>query len=142
MKKDKFNWDEHIKIAHDEKDEPFLVVDRDGYVEVDWPREMSRYISEAVSIFDDWISTPDKPILIPSAGEALIVLFAPKNRVDAIVGDLSERFAEDLEAKGERRAKLLFWARVTRSIGPLLLAKIKRAGWLAVVLEIGRRWIG
>lgn len=84
----------------------------------------------------------ERNVLPPGSGEVLITLFAPKNRIDALLGDLAECFAEDVEVRGEQRAKLLYWARVTRSIGPLLWTKIKRAGWLAIVFEIGRRWIG
>src|SRR5947208_2865191 len=43
----------------------------------------------------------------PALGEALLVLFCPKNRVDAVLGDLEERFHEHI--KGQRRAKLLYW---------------------------------
>jgi hypothetical protein len=84
----------------------------------------------------------NRDVLPPGAGEVLITLFAPKNRIDALLGDLAESFAEDVEVKGEQRAKLLYWAGVVRSIGPLFWTKIKRAGWLAAVFEIGRRWIG
>jgi hypothetical protein len=76
----------------------------------------------------------------PAFGEALIVLFCPKNRIEAVMGDLEERFTEELASKGERRARLLYWARVIRSIGPLLGVKIRRAGILAALFEIGRRW--
>jgi hypothetical protein len=86
--------------------------------------------------------TPTAPAIPPGLGEALIVLFAPKNRVDAVVGDLTERFAEESAAKGQGRAKLLFWARVSRSIGPLLWIKIRNAGLFAFILELGRRLIG
>lgn len=86
-------------------------------------------------------SVGERPHLPPGLGEALIVLLAPKNRVDPQLGDLAERFAEDVSEKGRRRAKLLYWARVLRSVCPLLWTKVRNAGLLAVVLELGRRWI-
>lgn len=89
-----------------------------------------------------WVATPPAPPTPPGLGEALIVLFSPKNRVDAVLGDLTERFAEEGAAKGQRRAKLLFRTRVLRSIGPLLWIKIRNAGLFAFLLELGRRLIG
>jgi hypothetical protein len=81
---------------------------------------------------------PQPPVL----GEALLVLFCPKNRARYVMGDLEELFHEDLKTKGQRRAKLLYWAAVLRSIGPLLWVKVRKAGLIALVLEIGRRWNG
>jgi hypothetical protein len=78
----------------------------------------------------------------PGLAEALVVLFGPKRRVDAILGDLTERFNEELAQKGLKRARLLFWARVLRSIGPLLWAKIRKFGVFVTIYEIGRRFIG
>jgi len=80
--------------------------------------------------------------LPPTMGEALLVLFCPKNRVDAVIGDLEERFHEHIKSKGKRRARLLYWAAVLRSIGPVLWIKLRRAGLIALLLEIGRRWSG
>jgi hypothetical protein len=45
------------------------------------------------------------------------------------------------ETRGNRRAKLLYWAAVLRSIGPLLWVKLRRAGLIALLIDIGRRWI-
>jgi hypothetical protein len=78
---------------------------------------------------------PQPPVL----GEALLVLFCSKNRARYVMGDLEELFHEDLKTKGQRRAKLLYWAAVLRSIGPLLWVKVRKAGLIALVLEIGRR---
>jgi hypothetical protein len=78
----------------------------------------------------------------PALGDLLIGLFAPKNRVDAVLGDLAERFAAETKTKGMRRAKLLFWARVTRSVGPLLLVKVRNGGFYAFLVELGRRLVG
>jgi hypothetical protein len=75
----------------------------------------------------------------PAVGEALLLLFCAKKRCEAVLGDLAEAFAEEVASKGERHAKVLFWARVIRSIGPLLWMTIRRAGILAALFEIGRR---
>jgi hypothetical protein len=58
------------------------------------------------------------------------------------MGCLEELFHEDIKTKGKRRAELLYWAAVLRSIGPLLLVKVREAGFIALLLEIGRRWSG
>jgi hypothetical protein len=78
----------------------------------------------------------------PTLGEALLVLFCPKNRTRHMIGDLEELFHEDLKTKDRKRAKLLYWSAVLRSIGPLLWMKVRKAGFIALVLEIGRRWSG
>jgi hypothetical protein len=78
----------------------------------------------------------------PALGEALLVLFCPKNRARHVMGDLEEIFHEDIKTKGKRRAKLLYWAAVLRSIGPLLWVKVRSAGLIALLVDIGRRWSG
>lgn len=83
-----------------------------------------------------------EPQVPPGLAEAIVVLFGPKRRVDAILGDLTERFNEEIVQKGSKRARLLFWARVVRSVGPLFLAKIRKAGLFVVIYEFGRRFIG
>jgi hypothetical protein len=79
--------------------------------------------------------------LPPALGEALLLLFCSKNRARHVMGDLEEIFHEDIKTKGKRRAKLLYWAAVLRSIGPLLWVKLRRAGLIALLLEIGL-WCG
>lgn len=81
---------------------------------------------------------PQPPVL----GEALLALFCPKNRARHVMGCLEEIFHEDIKTKGKRRAKLLYWAAVLHSIGPLLCVKVRKAGLIALLLEIGRRWSG
>jgi hypothetical protein len=63
----------------------------------------------------------------PAVGELLLVLFSPKNKVNAVMGDLEERFHEHVITKGKRRAIQLYWMGVLSSIWPLLLAKIRKA---------------
>jgi hypothetical protein len=81
-------------------------------------------------------------LLPPPMGEALVALFCSKNRARYVMGCLEENFHEDIRTKGKRRAKLLYWAAVLRSIGPLLWVKLRRAGLIALLVEIGRRWSG
>jgi hypothetical protein len=85
------------------------------------------------------IGSADPPPQPPALGEALLVLFCPKNRARYMMGDLEESFHDDIKTKGHRRAKLLYWSGVLRSIGPLLWTKVRKAGLIALLLEIGRR---
>jgi hypothetical protein len=97
--------------------------------------------SGAITRAFETVDEPSVKNAPPAFGEALVVLFAPKHRIDAVLGDLSERFVEEIAEKGLERAKLLFWARVARSIGPLLWLKVRKFGILAALFEFGRRLI-
>jgi hypothetical protein len=78
----------------------------------------------------------------PAFGEMLLVLFCPRNRARHVMGDLEEIFNEDVKTRGPHRAKLLYWSGVLHSIGPLLWVKVRKAGLVALLVEIGRRWVG
>jgi hypothetical protein len=84
---------------------------------------------------------PPQPIGV-ALGEMLLVLFCPRNRARHVTGDLEEIFHNDVKRKGQRRANLLYWSAILRSVGPLLWVKLRKAGFIALVLEIGRRWSG
>jgi hypothetical protein len=121
-----------------------IVIGRDIGISAD--RDLPTFHAEMVKIEaleDEAHALAEKEVILPPAiGEALLVLFSPKNRADAVMGDLEERFNEEVNAKGAKRARLLYWARVLRSVGPLLWVKIRHAGILAALFEIGRRWGG
>jgi hypothetical protein len=89
-----------------------------------------------------WPKSEDAHVNPPGLGEALLIIFAPTRRADAMLGDLAERFNDDVEKKGLKRARLLYWARVLRSIGPMIWAKVRKAGIFVAMYEIGRRWMG
>jgi hypothetical protein len=82
--------------------------------------------------------SPKPPVL----GEALLVLFCPRRRVKHVRGDLEEIFNEDVKTRSVRRAKLLYLCGVLHSIGPLLWLKLRKAGLIALLIEVGRRWGG
>jgi hypothetical protein len=111
-------------------------------VDISRPAKRTVGIVSPAKVTIDVIFLPDQVRMPPAIGEALIVLFCPNNRVDAVMGDLAERFSEEAEAKGEKRAKLLFWARAVRSVGPLPWVKVRNGGLWAMLFEIGRRLIG
>ncbi len=82
-----------------------------------------------------------RPSIPPAFAQFLIIIVSPSKRASAILGDLQEEFDRDL-SMGVERARLLYWARCLRSLGPLLVTKIKRAGIIAAVIELGRRILG
>jgi hypothetical protein len=129
--------------------ENLMLLTPDEHRNLSFSRELDEDDVEYLSKLMEQDYTPHADFSTPRAqpgpsvlAEALVVLFGPKRRVDAILGDLTERFNEDCAAKGVRHAQLLSWTRVLRSIGPLLWARIRNAGVIAVVFEIGHRWMG
>jgi hypothetical protein len=97
---------------------------------------------------------PDKGVLIeigkapegcpqpPAVAEFLFSIFGPRDRIETMLGDLNELFEIDVAKRGYRRANLLFWSRTVRSLLPLAVAKLRKWGILAAVIELGRRKIG
>jgi hypothetical protein len=102
-------------------------------------RDLPILYPKGMTVLTDSAPLEKEVVAPPATGEFLIELFCTKNRVDAVMGDLAERFHEHVRSKGERRAELLYWAGVLRSIGPLLWVKVRKAGLIALLLEIGHR---
>jgi hypothetical protein len=113
---------------------------RDIGISVD--RDLPIFYPKGVMVVKDPAPLEKEVVAPPVIGEFLIELFCTKNRVDAVMGDLEERFHEQVRSKGEQRARLLYWAGLLRSIGPLLWVKVRKAGLIALLFEIGRRWGG
>jgi hypothetical protein len=67
----------------------------------------------------------------PSVAEFLAAAIIPKNRRDAILGDLDERFARDCSEFGAKRARLRYWGYVISSAVPLLWSRTKKIRALA-----------
>jgi hypothetical protein len=68
------------------------------------------------------------------------LLVSSKSR-DSLLGDLNERFTEELAQFGLMRARRLYWARALSSLWPLLRPAMKKIRLLAM-WEIGRKIIG
>jgi hypothetical protein len=75
----------------------------------------------------------------PFAAEWLIALLMSSRRAAALLGDLEEKFNRNIESRGVRRARALYWSEALRSIGPILWAKAKKLGVIAVIAEMWRR---
>jgi hypothetical protein len=139
----KMNIDQHIyvSLSHADRDHVSILkqVIRDA-------AEAEAQIDEIVKKIIEYKPTDrepaDRQVSPPALGESLLVLFCPASLADAVLGDLAEQFESEVQKKGIKRARLLYWARAIRSFGPLLVSKLRNTGiWLSVI-EIGRRWIG
>ncbi len=99
-------------------------------------------------IFFDWRSQfPSGPHAElqepPRLAEFLVGLFVKKRHRNDILGGLAEDFNNDLAAgMSLRRAKRRYWAAALNSIGPQALAALKRIGFVGVVFDYARRWMG
>jgi len=66
----------------------------------------------------------------PTSAEFIARLFIPRENRDAILGDLEEDYHKHVEKLGERRAKLIYWADVIRSIWPFVSAFVLKLSLL------------
>ncbi len=75
----------------------------------------------------------------PKIAEFLLTALATSRAAEAMVGDLTERFADECEKFGHQRAVRLYWARTLRSLWPLLRRAIGKAlKWGAVIAAVRR----
>jgi hypothetical protein len=78
----------------------------------------------------------------PRFAEFLFSLLAPKKSVDVQLGDLQEIFEGNVDRFGVRRARMLYWAQVLRAIGPGIWRRIKKLGFVGILIDYGRSKIG
>jgi hypothetical protein len=105
------------------------------YVAIDVYRNIYRAYWPATQLLQSEPQTVNPPGL----AEWLITLLVPSRRADTLLGDFEERFHRNIEMRGCKMARALYWAEVLRSISPLVIAKGKRLGVIAVIAEIWRR---
>jgi hypothetical protein len=76
----------------------------------------------------------------PALAEFLAGLFASKKHRQAVLGDLEEKFNDDL-ARGISiaRARRRYWASALHSVGPLLLASTKKIALIGAVVAAARK---
>jgi hypothetical protein len=110
--------------------------------------EIKVHIEESAKIFESWLTAESTAASTasstnpPAMSEFLFSVLGPKVRVDSMLGDLEERFHADRESVGKSRARWRYRSRVWRSLGPLICHRLKNWGFLAFLLELGRRKIG
>jgi len=86
-----------------------------------------------------------RPALVPRKSEPpmwaefLLTMLLKPSHVEAVTGDLNERFTDECEKFGRLRAVRLYWARTLRSLWPMLVRAIGKAlKWGAVIAAVRR----
>jgi hypothetical protein len=89
------------------------------------------------------VSAPPLPKSAPPAVATFLLAFiAPKNTVQAFLGDLEEIFHKNAASLGERQARRQYWMQVFASIGPLAWQWLKRVGFFTVLIDYFRSKLG
>ncbi len=78
----------------------------------------------------------------PAFAELLISFLAPKNSVQALLGDLQEMFQKNADRLGEREARRKYRMQVAASLLPLLWHWLKRIGFFTVLVDYFRSKMG
>lgn len=78
----------------------------------------------------------------PATATLLLAFIAPKNTVQAFLGDLEEVFHKNAACFGERQARRQYWMQVFASLGPLLWQWVKRMGFFTVLVDYFRSKFG
>ncbi|HZP74849.1 MAG TPA: permease prefix domain 2-containing transporter [Pseudolabrys sp.] len=79
----------------------------------------------------------------PKFAEVLLTLFARTKQQRAAIGDLNERYSENCERYGSKRANRLYWAEALQSLLPLAWRTACRViRWAALVEAIKRYFSG
>ena len=78
----------------------------------------------------------------PPQATFLLALVAPKNSVQALLGDLEEIFQKNTERFGETRARRMYWFEVARSVGPSIWRWLTRLGVITFLVDYVRSKFG
>jgi hypothetical protein len=105
-------------------------------------KELAATLEQANEILSDMTEATDSSPPPPVIAEAMISLFTPKHFADAQLGDMQEIFVANAQRFGLRRAKRLYWYEVARSVGPIFFHWLKRVGFIAVLVDYGRKKMG
>jgi hypothetical protein len=82
------------------------------------------------------------PIRPPAVPEFALHLFLADEELEITVGDLEEKFANDLKKFGRRGAEWLYYKRVGKSTWPYLKRWLVRFGVFAWLADLARRIAG
>jgi hypothetical protein len=72
----------------------------------------------------------------PRNAEFLLCLVCPKDKCDALVGDLEERYPSMCQKFGEDRARLWYWWQVIRCLAPLIFEGVKILSGIGKMVEV------
>ena len=68
-------------------------------------------------------------VRIPRILSSLVALFASRDEVEAILGDLEEEFTAITDREGHRAANRWYWRQAVRTIGHLAIEPFRAAPW-------------
>jgi hypothetical protein len=87
-------------------------------------------------------ATPAEKSAPPAVAAFLLAFIAPKNTVQAFLGDLEEVFHKNAASLGEPQARRQYWMQVFASLGPLTWQWLKRIGFLTLLVDYVRAKLG
>jgi len=73
--------------------------------------------------------------LPPRFAECFVSFLAPKNSVQALLGDMQEMFQKNVLRLGENEARRLYWMEVRASAGKWTLDWLMRVGFLTAIVD-------
>jgi hypothetical protein len=100
-------------------------------------RELATYLAEFATVESKTVVQTLNELTAepPRAAEFALSLFLKGEKGDALIGDLNERFEQDRECYGAKRARRIYWGRALRSLWPLFCRALKRAIKWGVVID-------
>jgi hypothetical protein len=117
-----------------------------GVVETHFAQEQLKKTKAALTRVEGLLRSQteaESPITSPPAiAEALISMFSAKRFSESQLGDMQEIFDNNVKRFGPKRAKRLYWYEVVRSVGPILFHWLKRIGFVAILVDYGRKKMG
>jgi hypothetical protein len=86
--------------------------------------------------------TSVEPKAPPRLAEFLFSWIAPAKSLHEQLGDLQEIFDLNVARFGKSRAEMLYWTQVLRAVGPGIWRRIKKLGFIGILIDYGRSKIG
>jgi hypothetical protein len=104
-------------------------------------RELAAHLAGFTTVESEAVaqSQNDPPVEPPRVAEFCLSLFLRGDKADALIGDLNERFEQDCERYGAKRAARIYWGRALRSLWPLLRRAAARVIRWSFMIESVRR---
>jgi hypothetical protein len=123
------------EIRAQQRDDGFTVVTPKGIARV--PREVAVHLAEFATVESEVVTQSQKapPVEPPRLAEFGLSLFLKGDKADALTGDLNERFEQDCQRYGAKRARRIYWGRALRSLWPLLRRAAARAIKWGVIID-------
>lgn len=88
------------------------------------------------------LALPENRESPPRLAEFLFSWLAPKKSLHEQLGDLQEIFDLNVTRFGKSRAGMLYWTQVLRAVGPGIWRRVKKLGFIGILIDYGRSKIG